>query len=338
MSNEMEEMSGIRKAALLLISLGAETSAEILRHLPDGMIQKVSYEIANIDFVNPTDRETILDEFIEMSQARQYVIDGGVDYAREVLNRALGAQRAKEVIDMLTQIQLRERPFNIARKADPMQLKNLLLNEQPQTVALILCYMQPDKAALILAQFPLELQTEIAERIGTITRTSPKVIEKIEKVIENKFSSYVENETETVGGVNTLVEILNSVGRGTEKNILHALDDRHPDLADEVRANLFTFEDITTLQNADVQKVLRLVDNDDLMLALKGVADDIRNYIFSNMSQRAVETMKEDMQFMGPARLSAVEESQQKIVGVIRTLDESGEIYLRRGEQDAVIS
>ncbi|MGO4995216.1 flagellar motor switch protein FliG [Jeotgalibaca porci] len=334
----MEEMSGIRKAALLLISLGAETSAEILRHLPDGMIQKVSYEIANIDFVNPTDRETILDEFIEMSQARQYVIDGGVDYAREVLNRALGAQRAKEVIDMLTQIQLRERPFNIARKADPMQLKNLLLNEQPQTVALILCYMQPDKAALILAQFPLELQTEIAERIGTITRTSPKVIEKIEKVIENKFSSYVENETETVGGVNTLVEILNSVGRGTEKNILHALDDRHPDLADEVRANLFTFEDITTLQNADVQKVLRLVDNDDLMLALKGVADDIRNYIFSNMSQRAVETMKEDMQFMGPARLSAVEESQQKIVGVIRTLDESGEIYLRRGEQDAVIS
>ena len=338
MSNEMEEMSGIRKAALLLISLGAETSAEILRHLPDGMIQKVSYEIANIDFVNPTDRETILDEFIEMSQARQYVIDGGVDYAREVLNRALGAQRAKEVIDMLTQIQLRERPFNIARKADPMQLKNLLLNEQPQTVALILCYMQPDKAALILAQFPLELQTEIAERIGTITRTSPKVIEKIEKVIENKFSSYVENETETDGGVNTLVEILNSVGRGTEKNILHALDDRHPDLADEVRANLFTFEDITTLQNADVQKVLRLVDNDDLMLALKGVADDIRNYIFSNMSQRAVETIKEDMQFMGPARLSDVEESQQKIVGVIRTLDESGEIYLRRGEQDAVIS
>ncbi|WP_373712234.1 flagellar motor switch protein FliG [Jeotgalibaca porci] len=334
----MEEMSGIRKAALLLISLGAETSAEILRHLPDGMIQKVSYEIANIDFVNPADRETILDEFIEMSQARQYVIDGGVDYAREVLNRALGAQRAKEVIDMLTQIQLRERPFNIARKADPMQLKNLLLNEQPQTVALILCYMQPDKAALILAQFPLELQTEIAERIGTITRTSPKVIEKIEKVIENKFSSYVENETETVGGVNTLVEILNSVGRGTEKNILHALDDRHPDLADEVRANLFTFEDITTLQNADVQKVLRLVDNDDLMLALKGVADEIRNYIFSNMSQRAVETMKEDMQFMGPARLSAVEEAQQKIVGVIRTLDESGEIYLRRGEQDAVIS
>lgn len=331
-------MSGIKKAAILLISLGAETSAEIMRLLPESYIQKVSYEIANIDYVNPTEREEILNEYLEMSQARQYVIDGGVDYAREVLNRALGAQRAKEVIDLLNQIQLRERPFNIARKADPMQLKNLLLSEQPQTVALVLCYMQPDKAAQILAQFPLELQTEIAERIGTITRTSPAVIEKIEKVIENKFSSYIENDTETVGGVHALVEILNSVGRTTEKNIIEVLEERQPELADEVKANLFTFEDIIALNPSDVQKVLRHVDNDDLMLALKGVADDIRNFIFQNMSSRAVETIKEDMQFMGPARLSAVEEAQTKIVAIIRSLDESGEIYIRRGDQDAIIS
>lgn len=334
----MEDMSGIKKAAILLISLGAETSAEIMRLLPESYIQKVSYEIANIDYVNPTEREEILNEYLEMSQARQYVIDGGVDYAREVLNRALGAQRAKEVIDLLNQIQLRERPFNIARKADPMQLKNLLLSEQPQTVALVLCYMQPDKAAQLLAQFPLELQTEIAERIGTITRTSPAVIEKIEKVIENKFSSYIENDTETVGGVHALVEILNSVGRTTEKNIIEVLEERQPELADEVKANLFTFEDIISLNPSDVQKVLRHVDNDDLMLALKGVADDIRNFIFQNMSSRAVETIKEDMQFMGPARLSAVEESQTKIVAIIRSLDESGEIYIRRGDQDAIIS
>lgn len=334
----MEEMSGIKKAAILLISLGAETSAEIMRLLPESYIQKVSYEIANIDYVNPTEREEILNEYLEMSQARQYVIDGGVDYAREVLNRALGAQRAKEVIDLLNQIQLRERPFNIARKADPMQLKNLLLSEQPQTVALVLCYMQPDKAAQLLAQFPLELQTEIAERIGTITRTSPAVIEKIEKVIENKFSSYIENDTETVGGVHALVEILNSVGRTTEKNIIEVLEERQPELADEVKANLFTFEDIIALNPSDVQKVLRHVDNDDLMLALKGVADDIRNFIFQNMSSRAVETIKEDMQFMGPARLSAVEEAQTKIVAIIRSLDESGEIYIRRGDQDAIIS
>lgn len=322
----------------MLISLGTETSAEIMRQLPESYIQKISYEIANIDYVNPDEVDEIATEFLEMAQAREYVLDGGVEYARNLLNTALGAQRAKEVIDMLNQIQLRERPFDIARKADPQQLTNLLLHEQPQTVALILCYMQPDKAAMILSQFSIEKQAEIAERIGTITRTTPAVIEKIEKVIETKFSSFVDNETESVGGVHTLVEILNSVGRSTEKNIISMLEEKQPELADEVKANLFTFEDIVGLERGDVQKVLREVDNDQLALALKGVSEDIKQFIFQNLSSRAVETLQEELQFMGPARLSAVEEAQQKVVAVIRRLDEVGEIYLRRGEQDAVIS
>ncbi|EDP69247.1 flagellar motor switch protein G [Carnobacterium sp. AT7] len=334
----MKEVDGLKKAAILLISLGSETSAKIMKNLPDSYIQKVSYEIANIDYVNPEERDSVINEFIEMSQAREYVIDGGIDYAKNLLNMAIGPQRAKEVIDMLNQIQLRERPFNIARKADPQQLTNLLLNEQPQTVALILCYMQPEKAAIILAEFPLELQSEIAERIGTITSTSPAIIEKIEKVIENKFSNYIENDLETVGGVRTLVEILNSVGRSTEKNIISVLEEKQPELAEEIKASLFTFEDIVTLEKGDVQKVLRDVKNDDLALALKGVSDEIKSFIYSNLSTRAVETLKEDLQFMGPTRLSAVEEAQQRIVTVIRRLDEKGEIYLRRGESDAIIS
>ncbi|WP_107995684.1 flagellar motor switch protein FliG [Trichococcus paludicola] len=334
----MSDVAGIKKAAILLISLGTETSAEIMRQLPESYIQKISYEIANIDYVNPDEVDEIATEFLEMAQAREYVLDGGVEYARNLLNMALGAQRAKEVIDMLNQIQLRERPFDIARKADPQQLTNLLLHEQPQTVALILCYMQPDKAAMILSQFSIEKQAEIAERIGTITRTTPAVIEKIERVIETKFSSFVDNETESVGGVHTLVEILNSVGRSTEKNIISMLEEKQPELADEVKANLFTFEDIVGLERGDVQKVLREVDNDQLALALKGVSEDIKQFIFQNLSSRAVETLQEELQFMGPARLSAVEEAQQKVVAVIRRLDEVGEIYLRRGEQDAVIS
>ncbi|MER2002488.1 MAG: flagellar motor switch protein FliG [Carnobacterium inhibens] len=334
----MKEVDGLKKAAILLISLGSETAAKIMKSLPDSYIQKVSYEIANIDYVNPEERDAVINEFIEMSQAREYVIDGGIDYAKNLLNMAIGPQRAKEVIDMLNQIQLRERPFNIARKADPQQLTNLLLNEQPQTVALILCYMQPEKAAIILAEFPIELQSEIAERIGTITSTSPAIIEKIEKVIENKFSNYIENDLETVGGVRTLVEILNSVGRSTEKNIISVLEQKQPELAEEIKASLFTFEDIITLEKGDVQKVLRDVKNDDLALALKGVSDEIKSFIYSNLSTRAVETLKEDLQFMGPIRLSAVEEAQQRIVTVIRRLDEKGEIYLRRGEQDAIIS
>ena len=334
----MSDVAGIKKAAILLISLGTETSAEIMRQLPESYIQKISYEIANIDYVNPDEVDEIATEFLEMAQAREYVLDGGVEYARNLLNTALGAQRAKEVIDMLNQIQLRERPFDIARKADPQQLTNLLLHEQPQTVALILCYMQPDKAAMILSQFSIEKQAEIAERIGTITRTTPAVIEKIEKVIETKFSCFVDNETESVGGVHTLVEILTSVGRSTEKNIISMLEEKQPELADEVKANLFTFEDIVGLERGDVQKVLREVDNDQLALALKGVSEDIKQFIFQNLSSRAVETLQEELQFMGPARLSAVEEAQQKVVAVIRRLDEVGEIYLRRGEQDAVIS
>jgi len=334
----VSDVAGIKKAAILLISLGTETSAEIMRQLPESYIQKISYEIANIDYVNPDEVDEIATEFLEMAQAREYVLDGGVEYARNLLNMALGAQRAKEVIDMLNQIQLRERPFDIARKADPQQLTNLLLHEQPQTVALILCYMQPDKAAMILSQFSIEKQSEIAERIGTITRTTPAVIEKIEKVIETKFSSFVDNETESVGGVHTLVEILNSVGRSTEKNIISMLEEKQPELADEIKANLFTFEDIVSLERGDVQKVLREVDNDQLALALKGVSEDIKQFIFQNLSSRAVETLQEELQFMGPARLSAVEEAQQKVVSVIRRLDEVGEIYLRRGEQDAIIS
>lgn len=333
----MEEVDGIKKAAILMISLGPETSAEIMKMLPDSYIQKISYEIANIDYVKPEERESIIDEFMDMTQAREYILDGGIDYAKDLLNKALGPQRAKEVIDMLNQIQLREKPFDIARKADTAQLTTLLLSEHPQTVALILSYIQPEKAANVLAEFPEEEQVEIAERIGTMSGTTPAIIERIEKVIESKFSSFIENDTETVGGVNTLVEILNVVGRSTEKTIVGKLEETQPDLADEIKASLFTFEDIITLSNSDVQKVLRDVEHDDLVMALKGVSDSLREFIFGNVSSRAAESLKEDIDFLGPARLSAVEEAQQKIVSVIRRLDDQGEIYIRRGEQDAIV-
>lgn len=333
----MEEVNGIKKAAILMISLGPETSAEIMKMLPDSFIQKVSYEIANIDYVKPEERETIIDEFLGMSQAREYILDGGIDYAKDLLNKALGPQRAKEVIDMLNQIQLREKPFDIARKADTNQLTTLLLGEHPQTVALILSYIQPEKAASVLSEFPVEEQVEIAERIGTMTGTTPAIIEKIEKVIETKFSSFIENDKETTGGVHTLVEILNVVGRSAEKQIVSELEKSQPELADEIKASLFTFEDIVTLSSTDVQKVLRDVNHDDLVMALKGVSDSLRSFVYQNVSSRAAESLKEDIEFLGPSRLSVVEEAQQKIVSVIRRLDDQGEIYIRRGEQDAIV-
>jgi len=334
----LDELSGIKKAAVLMIALGPETSAEIMKILPESYIQKVSYEISNIDYIKPEQIDAVVEEYMEMSQAREYVLDGGIDYAKDVLNKALGPKRAQEIIGVLNQIQLREKPFDIARRADTNQLATLLQGEHPQTIALVMSYIQPEKAADILSKFSEEEQVEIAERIGTFSRTSPTIISKIEKVIENKFSNYVEQESETTGGVPTLVEILNMVGRTNEKTIISGLQERQPELAEEVRTSLFTFEDIITLSNNDVQKVLREVEQDDLVLALKGVSDELSNFIFQNVSNRAAETLREDLEFMGPARLSAVEEAQQKIVAIIRRLDEEGEIYIRRGDQDAIVT
>lgn len=329
--------NGIRKAAILLISLGPDTSAQILKLLPEFMIEKVTYEIANIERVTPEEREEVIDDFIDTASANKYVIDGGIDYAKELLQKALGSQRAKEVMDVLEQMKQSEKPFSIARKADTRQLTNLLLNEHPQTIALIMCYMQPEKAATVLSQFPDELQTEIAERLGTISRTSPAVIKKIEKIMENKFSNIVESETENIGGVQTLVEILNSVDRSTERNILINLEETQPELANTVKLNLIVFEDIINLDRASIQRTLREVSNEDLALALKGSSEEVAGIIYSNMSKRAAELLKEDIQFMGPVRLSTVEEAQQRIVAVIRRLDEAEDIIITRGDQNAVI-
>ncbi|KIC05393.1 flagellar motor switch protein FliG [Ligilactobacillus ruminis DPC 6832] len=333
----MAELSGIKRAAILMIALGSETSSKIMKQLPESMIQQVSYEIANTDYVSPEERDEVMNEFVNTAQARQYVLDGGIEYARNLLNQALGPQKAKEVIDVLNQIQLRERPFDIARKADEKQLLNLLLEEQPQTIALIMCYLQPDKAASVLAELPTELQAEVAERIGSISSTSPWVIKAIEHVMNSKFTSFDESETEKVGGVNTLVNILNSASRSTEKNIIDDLEKRQPELGAEVKANLFTFDDIITLEGRDVQKVLRDVPNDVLELALKGSSEGIKEFIFKNLSTRAADNIREDLEYMGPVRLSSVEEAQQKVVAVIRRLDDAGEIYIGRGEQDAVV-
>lgn len=333
----IRDIPGVRKAAVLLISLGPDISSQVLKTLPEEQIRKVTYEIANIESVGAEERDQIMAEFAQMATAQKHVMDGGLDYAKDLLNKALGPKKASEVIDMLTQIQQRERPFAIARRADASQIAGLLKNEHPQTAALIMCYLQPDKAAAILGEFPLEQQTEIAERIGTITRTSPELVKKIEGILEDKFSGFVDRETESIGGVTSLVEILNSVDRGTEKNILSVLEERQPKLAQEVKANLFIFEDIIHLDPSSIQRILRDVENDDLVLALKGASDEVAEVIYENMSKRAGEMVKEDIQFMGPVRLSTVEEAQQKIVGIIRVLDDAGEIIMGRGDQDTIV-
>lgn len=331
------KLNGIQKAAILFITLGPEASSSILKRLPESDIQKITYEIANITTVSSEQRQEILDEFLEMNKAQDYIVEGGLEYARIILSKALGSQRAAEILEKVTEATQQYRPFAIARKADAHQLLNVIMYEHPQTIALILCYLQPDRAAQVLAELPEDTQTDVAYRIATMSNTSPMVIKEIEKVLENKLSSVVRSEMTSLGGVESLVDILNQVDRTTEKNITEGLEREDAELADLIKSSMFVFEDIVTLDDVSIQRVLREVDGKELALALKGCSDEVANAIYRNQSKRAAAALKEDMEFLGPVRLMDVEKAQQKIVSIIRRLDEAQEIIISRGGEDAII-
>ncbi|MBD7909844.1 MULTISPECIES: flagellar motor switch protein FliG [Clostridium] len=337
MSKESNKLTGVQKAAILFITLGPEASSSILKKLPEAEIQKITYEIANITSVNSEQRENILNEFLEINKARDYIIEGGMDYARQLLSKALGSQRATEILDKVSEATQQYRPFSIARKADAHQLLNAITYEHPQTIALILCYLPADKSAQVMAELPEETQSEVALRIATMKDTSPMVIKEIEKVLEGKLSSVVRTEMTSLGGVETLVGILNQVDRTTEKNITESLEREDAELADRIKSSMFVFEDILTLDDISIQRILRETDVKDLALALKGCSEEVGDAIYRNQSKRAAASLKEDMEFLGPVRLMDVEKAQQKIVSVIRRLDDAGEIIISRGGEDAII-
>lgn len=337
MAKEERKLTGVQKAAILFITLGPEASSGILKKLPESDIQKITYEIANITSVTAEQREEILNEFLQINKARDYIIEGGMDYAKQLLSKALGAQRANEILDKVSEATAQYRPFSIARKADSKQLLNVITAEQPQTIALILCYLQADKAAQVMAELPEETQSEVAYRIATMNTTSPMVIKEIESVLESKLSSVVRTEMTSLGGVETLVGILNSVDRTTEKNITEGLEREDAELADKVKSSMFVFEDVISLDDVSIQRILREVESSDLALALKGCSDEVANCIYRNQSKRAAASLKEDMEFLGPVRITDVEKAQQKIVSIIRRLDDANEIIISRGGEDAII-
>jgi flagellar motor switch protein FliG len=332
-----DKLSGVQKAAILFITLGPDASAPILKKLPETEIQKITFEIANMPKVKKEAKDEVLKEFVNLNKAKDYIIEGGFEYAKNLLSKALGAQKAVDIMEKVTEVTQQYRPFGIARKADAHQLLNLIMNEHPQTIALILCYIQPDKAAQILSGLPEELQSDVAKRIATMSNTSPSVVSDVEEILEKKLSNIVRSDVATIGGVKSLVDILNNVDRGTEKSIVEELDREQPELAEKVKENMFVFEDITSLDNNSIQRIIREIDTKDLALALKGSSGNVSSIIFSNMSKRAAETLKEDIEFMGPVRLVDVEKAQQTIVGVIRRLDDAGEIVISRGGEDAII-
>ena len=331
-----ENINGVQKAAILLIALGPDKSANVFKHLKEDEIEQLTLEIANTRSVSPAIKDSILDEFYEVCLAQQYIAEGGITYAKDLLEKALGAERAKDVIGKLT-ASLQVRPFEFVRKTDASQLLNFIQDEHPQTIALILSYLSPGQASAIISALAPEKQTDVAKRIAQMDRTSPDVIKEVEKVLEQKLSSLVNQDYTIVGGVDSIVDLLNTVDRGTEKHIMESLEIEDPELADEIRKKMFVFEDILSLDDRSVQRVLREVDNNELAVALKGSNEEVQNLIFNNLSKRLATMIKEDMDFMGPVRLKDVEEAQQKIVNIIRKLEDSAEIIISRGGGDEIV-
>ncbi|MEK4250270.1 flagellar motor switch protein FliG [Paenibacillus sp. FSL W7-1287] len=329
-------LSGRQKAAILLITLGPEVSAQIFKHLRDDEIEQLTLEIANVRKVDSNDRDFILQEFHQICMAQEFISQGGIAYAKEILDKALGEDKAKEVLTRLTAT-LQVRPFDFARKADPAQILNFIQNENTQTIALVLSYLQAEQAATILSSLPQDKQADVAKRIALMDSTSPEVITQIEHILEQKLSSTVTQDYTNAGGIDSIVQILNGVDRGTERTILDALEIQDPELAEDIKKRMFVFEDIVSIDNRSIQRIIRDVENADLQLALKVSSEEVREAIFRNMSKRMSETFQEEMEFMGPVRLRDVEEAQTRIVAIIRRLEESGEIIIARGGGDDII-
>ena len=330
------ELDGLQKAAVLLITLGPEKAANIFKHLKEEEIEQLTLEIANTRSVSPAQKEEVLNEFYEVCLAQQYIAEGGIGYAKDLLQKALGEEKAKDVLGKLT-ASLQVRPFEFIRKTDASQILNFIQDEHPQTIALILSYLSPNQAAGIVGSLPPDKQTDVAKRIATMDRTSPDVIKEVEDILEQKLASLVSQDYTIVGGVDSVVAILNTVDRGTEKHIMENLEIEEPELADEIRKKMFVFEDILMLDERSIQRVLRDVENNELAVALKNANEDVRNAIFSNLSTRLADMIREDMEYMGPVRVKDVEEAQQKIVNIIRKLEDSAEIVISRGGGDEII-
>jgi flagellar motor switch protein FliG len=328
---------GVRKAAIIMVQMGAENAAKIMAHLRESEVEAISAEISQLENLTAEETEAVMAEFRTMAGAQLNVMRGGPAFARELLEQSLGAERADSIMARLAASAMKL-PFQFLHRADPRQLLSFIGNEHPQVIAVVLAHLPSDKATLVLSGLEPSRQADVAHRIAVMDRTSPEVLRQLETVLERKMSSVLQPmELSTVGGLDPLIQIINRSDRATERLIVEGLQERDPELAEEVKSRMFMFEDITLLENKDIQLVLRQVESNDLAYAIKGVSDEVRLKITSNMSERAATSLLEDVDLLGPVLLRQVEEAQQKIILAIRRLEDAGEIVLRRGGDDEYV-
>ena len=329
--------AGVRKAAVLLVQIGQENAAKVLAYMSESEVEAISAEIARLESLSAGETEAVLAEFRELSTAQLNIMRGGPDFARALLEESLGAERADSIMNRLAASAMKL-PFQFLHRADPRQLVSFIHGEHPQVIAVVLAHLASDKATLVLSGLEAGLQADVAHRIAVMDRTSPELHSPLEERLERKMSTVLQpTEMASVGGLDPLIQIINRSDRATERLIVEGLQERDPELAEEVKSRMFMFEDITLLEDRDVQQVLRQVDNADLAVALKGVTDEVRIKVTSNMSERAATTLLEDVDLLGPVLLRQVEEAQQKVILIIRRLEDAGEIVLRRGSDDEYV-
>lgn len=335
---DFQQMSNIKKVAALLIVLGPNTASEILKNISDDdIIEQITIEIANLNKVPPEVLDEVLEEFYSLFRASSYLSIGGMTYAETLLESVYGPERSQFILNKLL-ASMHSNPFEFFNNADPAQLASSFQNENPQLIALILAYLKPDKAAQVMNALPHKIQAAVSIKIAEMDRTNPEILSDVEKIVEQKFSSVVTQDFFKAGGVEALANIINRSDRPTEKLIIETLEYQSPELAEQVRELMFVFEDIILLDDRSVQRVLREIDSRELALALKGANDEVKDKVFKNMSERASEMLKDDMQYMGPVRTKEVQEAQTKIVAVLRALESSGEIVIMRaGAEDEFI-
>ncbi|MDD2216329.1 MAG: flagellar motor switch protein FliG [Eubacteriales bacterium] len=332
----MNKINSRQKAAQIIISLGADIASSIYKHLQEDDIEKITYEITRQDSVEPEVTDQAIDEFYGLCVAQKVYVEGGITYAKNVLEKAFGAQQGMALLERVTKT-LRTKAFDFIRKADYKNLKNMIINEHPQTIAMILSYARADQASSIISELPKDIRVDVVERIARMDRTAPEIIRQVESILERKFESVVSVDLLEVGGINYIAEIMNNMDRGTEKFIFDELSRNDPKLSEEIRKRMFIFEDITILDPTAIQRFLREVDTKEMAIALKGANKDVAAIIFDNMSQRMKETIQSEIDYLHNIRVRDVEDAQQKIVAVIRRLEEEGEIVIMKGGKDDII-
>jgi len=338
MVEETLAIPGLRKAAIVMISLGQECAADLLKFMQNDQIEEVTREIAELETITPSEQDRVLQEFYHLAMAQRYMEQGGLSYAQALLEKSLPSDQAANILKQVTHT-IQQAPFQFLQKAEPENVLTFIQDEHPQTIALLLAHMPEQRSSEILMGLTQQKQVEVVKRIASMDQTNPEVIKEVEAGLANRLSDIVSQTFDKAGGIQAAAGILNLSDRSTEKGILESLETDDPDLVEQIRRLMFVFEDIMLVNDKGIQSFLKEVDNDELSLALKTASDELKEKIFGNMSERAAQLIKEDMEYMGPVRLSDVESSQQKIVDVVRRLEDAGEIIVsgRGGESELVV-